>query len=56
MGVGGWKTILDEGCGRGGRNRKTEPEGMEATLKWGAVRKGTAAHINLVLLLNVVWS
>lgn len=37
-------------------NRKTEPEGMEATLKWGAVRLGTAAHINLGLLLNAVWS
>ena len=31
-------------------------EGMEATLKWGAVRLGTAAHINLGLLLNAVWS
>lgn len=38
------------------KNRKTEPEGVEGTLKWGVVRMGTAAHINLGLLLNAVWS
>lgn len=36
------------------KNRKTEPEGVEGTLKWGVVRMGTAAHINLGLLLNAV--